>query len=154
MKLTLIYISIIIILIFKDEILERIINFNIKNDVPNKIKFENIFKFMNNFNFKNINLKNINLNNLNFRSFNFNNNNFKNINLNNLNFQSFNFNNNNFKILLILFLFLITNRKNFNLIIVISFIILITFYSKINFFLNQLLNIYNNKFLINKFILV
>ena len=134
MKLTLIYISIIIILIFKDEILERIINFNIKNDVPNKIKFENIFKFMNNFNFKNINLKNINLNNLNFRSF--------------------NFNNNNFKILLILFLFLITNRKNFNLIIVISFIILITFYSKINFFLNQLLNIYNNKFLINKFILV
>lgn len=139
MKETFIYISIIIIFIFKNYIIQTIIDFNVKHNVANMIHSNYIIKFIKNFNLKNFNLKNINFNNINFYK---------------INFTKINITKIKIVILICLFLYLL-NKNILNLfILAICSVLVFIFYNKINFILNQLINIYNNSFLINKFILV
>ena len=61
----------------------------------------------------------------------------------------------NFKLLLIFigFIYILNYSKN-KILILLLFIFILNFYSKINFIFYNLWNIKNNKFLINKFILI
>ena len=161
MKVTFIYISIIIILIFKDNIIQSIIDFNLKHNVAHIIQSNNISNILKNFNLnKIINLNHINLNHINLNHINLNHINLNNINLNHINLNHINFKNitnTHMKICLLmsLFIYLFNKKSILNItILIVCFIFILLFYNKINFILNQCMNIYNNSFLINKFILV